>query len=193
MNTLATPPQNIQAVSTPSTLNYDAIVKQCAARKADNGAQFTSSKGKASLLSVAIDCVRSQLGISKFDENGKRNAIPDDKFKELRQAVDLFWHNEAREIVEQAIAKDARITVRRGVLMSRVNGKGVIIRSKTDKITSVYVPEAKEHKLADMFGHQAAESRLNTMLDNPGRYSREEIQAQRETVEKLAQAIESHK
>lgn len=195
MRTLETqPPSNAAAISTPTGgLNYAEIVRTCAKRKVDNGAQFSSTKGKTSLLNVCIDTVRSQLGISKRDEDGKPVNLPDDVFAEIKLAVNQFWHNEARDLVELAIQKDAQITIRRGVLMSRVNDKGEITRSKTDKITSVYKPATNEHRLCDMFGLTAAKARLDTMLEQVGKWSRAELNAQRAKIAVLEDSIAARK
>lgn len=190
MKTLETQaPQNIQAISTPSDIDFDAIVRLCAKRKVDNGAQFSSVKGKASLLSVCIDTTRSQLGIAKRDENNVPVALPQDVFNKLKSAVESFWHNEARSLVERAIREDAHITVRQGVLMSRVSDKGEISRSKTDKITSVYKPKVNEHRLCDTFGLTAAKARLDTMLEQVGKWSRAELEAQRRKIAVLEDSL----
>lgn len=177
------PPSNTVAVSTPTGgLNYPEIVRTCAKRKVDNGAQFSSTKGKTSLLNVCIDTARSQLNIAKRDADGKPVNLPDDVFQNIKLAVNQFWHNEARELVDKAIAEDAHITIRRGVLMSKVSDKGEVSRSKTDKITSVYKPLKSEHRLCDMFGLSAAKSRLDSMLEQVGKWSRMELDAQRRKI-----------
>jgi hypothetical protein len=181
--------QNKQAVSTPAELNYHGIVKSCAKRKADNGSQFSSTKGKQSLLLVVLDTVRSMSGIAKFTEDGKRTALPDDLFQAAKKAVETFWNCEAQDIVNVAMANDARITVRRGVLMSRIGKGDKIVRSKTDRFTSVYTPEAKEHKLCDLIGLTAAETKLDTMLDQLGKYSREELDTQKRIIEVLRTSV----
>ena len=200
MKTLESQPQsNIQAMSTPESstpelaIDYLGTVRRNAKRKVDNGAQFSSTKGKQSLLACVCDDVRSQLGIAKFDGDNKRIALPDAVFQACKQAIDKFWHNDARELVQRAIDNDAKITTRHGVLMSRIGKNDAIIRSKTDKITAVYSPKESEHRLCDTFGLSAAQSRMDTMLDNVGKYSREELAVQKRKIELLELALDATK
>lgn len=183
------PPSNSVAISTPHEVNYSEVVRTEAKRKADNGAQFTSTKGKTSLLLAVADNVRSQLGIAKRDEQNRLVPLPDAVFAKCKSAVEAFWHNEARNIVETAIANDAKLTVRRGVLMTRIAKGDKLIRSKTDKITSVYSPAKAEYKLCDTFGLTAAKNRLDFMLDNLSKFTREELNAQRHAIEVLENAV----
>lgn len=188
--TLASQPlTNTVAISTPSELNYNEIVRRNAKRKSDNGAQFSSTKGKTSLLLCVLDDVRSQLGIPKFDENNKRTSLSDDVFQKAKQALESFWHTSAKDMVQRAIDNDARITVREGVLMSRIGKGDKIIRSKTDKLTAVYNPTEKEYKLCDTIGLIAAQNRMDVMLDNVGKWSREELAEQKKKIELLEKAI----
>jgi hypothetical protein len=189
----AQPKNNTVAISTPSELNFYDTVLRNAHRKAQNGSQFSSTKGKTSLLLCVIDDVRSQLGIAKFDEDNHRTNLPDDIFAQCKKAVESFWHTEATSLVERAIANDAKITVRSGVLMSRKGKADKIVRSKTDRFTSVYAPKASEHKFCDMVGLTAAKSRLDAMLDNVGKWSREELDSQRKWIETLEIAISQAK
>lgn len=188
--TLESQPLNAKvAISTPQAIDYAEVVRKCAQRKADNGAQFTSTKGKATLQVAVNNTLYSLLGIAKHDANNNVVQLPDDVFAKAKAAVNAFWHNEARDIVQAAIDNDAKINVRRGVLMTRISAKGELVRSKTDKITAVYAPKAHEVKLCDTFGLTAAKQRMDTMLDNVGKYSREELQAQRNKIALLETAL----
>lgn len=142
-------PSNKQAVSTPKELNYREIVRRNAKRKVENGSQFSSTKGKTTLLLCCIDDVRSELGIAKFNEQNQRNNIPENHFSELKIALESFWSNEAQDIVKQAIQSDAKLTIRRGVLMTRFGKDNKLVRSKTDTIKAVHIAEKREHKLCD--------------------------------------------
>lgn len=186
-------PSNTVAISTPKELNYVAIVRRNAKRKVDNGAQFSSVKGKTSLLNCCIDDVRSELGIAKFNEQNQRNAIPENDFKELKIALESFWRNEAKDIVDLAIQKDAKLTVRRGVLMTRFGKEDKLVRSKTDTIKAVHIAEAKEHRLCDMFGLSALQAKLDNMSDNPGKYDREQFATVKRQIEILEREIDGSK
>lgn len=186
-------PSNKQALSTPKELNYDAIVRRNAKRKVDNGAQFSSTKGKTSLLNCCIDDVRSELGIAKFNADNQRNNIPAEHFEKLKLALDMFWRNEAQDIVKQAIESDAKLTIRRGVLMTRFGKDNKLVRSKTDTIKAVHVATAKEHKLCDMFGLASLQTKLDNMLDNPGKYDRTQFDAVRKQIELLELEIDGAK
>lgn len=184
---------NTVAVSTPHELNYVDIVRSCAKRKVDNGAQFSSTKGKTSLLIACIKSAKSQLGIGDKDDNGKFIELPSEIFQNVKKAVESFWHNEAQTLVQRAILNDAHITVRHGILMSRVSDKLEITRSKTDRITSVYKPTNQEFRLCDTFGLTAAKARLDTMLDQVGKWTRAELDAQRRKIEVLEDSLSAAK
>lgn len=189
-HTLESKPQSDKnAMSTPKELDYDAIIRTCAKRKVDNGAQFSSTKGKASLQIAVNNMLYSLLNIAKFDADNKAVSLPLDVFNAGKAAIESFWKNEARDMIEQAIQGDAKINIRRGVLMTRIDSKGNFVRSKTDKITAIHKATAAEYKLCDTFGLTAAKARLDTMLDNVGKYSRDELQTQRNIVIKLEQSI----
>lgn len=177
------------AISTPLVIDYDLAVAKVAERKVDNGAQFSSTKGKTNLLNAVIDYIRSITGQGKFDAEGKKTSLPSEQFESIKSAIERFWHLGAKQMVDNAIKNDARITMRRGVLMSRVDGKSKIIRSKTDRMTMVYVPTKSEHKFADTVGLTAAKQRLDVMLDNVGKWSREELEGQRNKIVILEKAI----
>jgi hypothetical protein len=183
-------PSNKVALSTPKELNYPAIVRRNAKRKVENGSQFSSVKGKTSLLLCCIDDVRSELGIAKFNDANQRNNIPETAFNELKIALNAFWQTEAQEIVSAALQKDAKITVRRGVLMTRFGKDNKLVRSKTDTIKAVHVAEAKEYKLCDMFGLSALQAKLDNMLDNPGKFDRTQFDTVKKQIELLEQAID---
>jgi hypothetical protein len=186
-------PSNKVAISTPSDIDYNERVKVNAKRKADNGAQFSSTKGKVSLLLCVVDDVRSLLGIAKFDEQNKPNKLPDDIFNKCKESVESFWRNQAVQIANTAIANDAKVTTRHGILMTRIGKGDKLVRSKTDKMVSVYNPQPTEYKLCDTFGLTAAQARMDFMLDNVGKFSREELKAQQHAVELLQSALASHK
>ena len=186
-------PSNKVAISTPSDIDYNERVKVNAKRKSDNGAQFSSTKGKVSLLLCVVDDVRSLLGIAKFDEQNKPNKLPDDIFNKCKESVESFWRNQAVQIANTAIANDAKVTTRHGILMTRIGKGDKLVRSKTDKMVSVYNPQPTEYKLCDTFGLTAAQARMDFMLDNVGKFSREELKAQQHAVELLQSALASHK
>ena len=183
------PPSNKAAISTPESIDYIAAVKVNAKRKVDNGAQFSSTKGKVSLLLCVVDDVRSQLGIAKFDADNKPNKLDDVTFNKCKEAVEQFWRNQAIELANTAILNDAKITTRHGILMTRIGKGDKLIRSKTDKIVSVYNPKPNEYRLCDTFGLSSAKARLDMMLDNVGKWSREELKAQQRTIELLELAL----
>ena len=189
-------PSNTAAISTPATIDYLAIVKVNAKRKVDNGAQFSSVKGKISLLLCVCDQVGSELTIEKKDNgNGKfTRTLPDDVFAKCKEATETFWRNQAVQIANNAIENDAKVTTRYGILMTRIGKNDALLRTKTDKMISVYSPQTEqEFKLCDTFGLTAANARMDWMLDNVGKYSREELKAQQHVVELLQNAVASHK
>ena len=189
----AIPANAVVAISTPKELDYDSIVRDAAKRKVDNGAQFSSTKGKSSLQIAVNNILYSMLSIPKFDENGKANSLPNDVFQKGKAAIERFWFNEAKSMVDDAIANDAKINIRRGVLMSRVDSKGKIQRTKTDKATFTHVAKAFEHRLCDTVGLVSAQKRLDEMLDNVGKWSREELQTQRNKIIALENALKENK
>jgi hypothetical protein len=182
-------PQNQQAISTPREINYRAAVKSCAERKSKNGAMFTSQKGKSDLLKLTVDCVKSLLGLGRFDEQGNKILLPIEHFNAIKREINTFWESEAISIIRNGQERGGKVSIRRGVLGSKVNSKGVIERSKTDKVTVINQPEAKEHRLCDMFGLAQAEKRMDAMLDNVGKYDRAQLTEQSEKVAILRLAV----
>jgi len=126
--TLEHTPLNAQiAVSTPSHIDYVAIVSVNATRKSRNGQTLTTNKGKVSLLTACIDTVRSQLGLSEYDDEGSKTRIGMEHVEALKVAIASLINSTSNDIISVAEEQGANIRIRRDYLAPKFNDdKGTI-------------------------------------------------------------------
>jgi hypothetical protein len=115
MKTLETmPPSAVQALSTPSELDYASIVKTIATRKSSNGQTITTQKGKVSLLTACIDKVRSDLGLPEYvtsqletlepayGKTGERIRIPVHYVESLKREITALFDSRVLQMRKDA-------------------------------------------------------------------------------------------
>lgn len=118
LRTLESQPQsNRAAVSTPSEVNYLAVVRDCAAHKVSEGQSYVSRKGKSHLKALACAAVASQLGYSA-EEGKDLSVVPggDAILAKIDGAIIQFFSQCGADIA----AEYDRITVRTQFAFDRV-------------------------------------------------------------------------
>lgn len=190
MNTTKTletmPANNSAALSTPAELDLVAMVKQCATRKANFGESFSSKRGKASLFSACCAFYRSAKNLPKFDADGKPVRLPDNIVAEIEAAISLFWKQQAEDI----LGFGKIVSYRKGYAIVKVDDDGRVHAKKGAMLKA-------EKECEDVSDYhrtvgeklRVAKKRLDYMLDNAGKFERDEMANQKWQIECLEQAL----
>lgn len=186
--TLETTPRNAQAaVSTPTEIELVSLVSEVARRKSKDGFTFSGTKGKSTLFSAVCSAYRSLRGLPKFTEDGKPARLSDSVVSELNQAIERFWTNKALEIVNYGTVVSYRKDV--SAMKLDKNGEAELYLTSTMKAKRRCADISELHRTAGL-QLEKAKKRMDYMLDNAGKFDRDEMDEQRIKISALERALE---
>jgi hypothetical protein len=185
--TLETLPSNAkQALSTPNEIDLGTIVQTVASRKSKDGITFAGKKGKASLFSGVCATYRSARGLPRLNEDGTPARLPESMVTEVNEAIARFWEAKGNEIVNYGVVT----SFRKDVSACKVNDKGEaeLFLTATMKAKRECGDISELHRTAKL-QLDKAEKRMDYMLDNAGKFERDDFETIRVKIMALKKVL----
>lgn len=178
------PAANVEALSTPESIDYGAIVARIAQVKAPIGTRFVGNKQKSSIKALVFDHVRSALSIPKWEDEAKKlvNRLPEDIEKAICHAISEYWLMHARKIVDYGEVVSVSYDTPRAFIVDGDKGKDVDLQWNATLKAKRQSKDDAEFRLGLSFAIRKAHDRLEFMRANPSKYDGVEIRAQHDLI-----------
>lgn len=194
-------PSNTAAISSPSELDYHAVVRgvMCIQNKSGLGFRLVSNKSKNHVFALSCDAVRNLCGLAKFDAENKLVPVSPEIEKAIRNALQSVWVAEMNALINYGGALDQSdlrmqwdAPVTKAVEVLDDNGKqverdGKKVYDLSARLSATARVTRSPKDLSEMIlvvslRTTAAKNRLKQMQDKPGKYERDEVRAQHDLV-----------
>lgn len=180
------PPNARQALSTPNEIDLSVIVTQVASRKSKDGVTFAGKKGKASLFSGVCAAYRSARGLPRLNDDGTPAKLADSICNEITDAIARFWQAKGNEIVNYGVVT----SFRKDVSACKINDKGEaeLFLTATLKAKRECGDTSELNRTAKL-QLDKAEKRMDYMLDNAGKFERDDFDTMRIKIQALKKVL----
>lgn len=159
------------AVSTPKEIDLVEMVKNCAFRKSNIGETLVGNKGKRNLFSAVCADYKSLRSIAKDTR------LDDETVGKINEAIKSFWSRQAQRILDYGEVVSASFDKPSAEFTE--DGKRVTNVHLNAKLHSrKELCDSRERKLNVLFMLTQARKRMDNMLGEVGKHTREAMAAQ---------------